>query len=116
MPSPPSLSRMLPALATFALVILVVGCLYWAKPVLVPTALSLLLTFLLSPVATWLQKRGLPRALAVAMTVSMAALVIAAIGWLFTSQVLRLADQLPTYKGNVTRRIAELRRHSQGSP
>jgi predicted PurR-regulated permease PerM len=107
---------MLSALATFALVILVVGCLYWAKPVLVPTALAILLTFLLSPVATWLQRRGLPRVLAVAMTVSLAALVIAAIGWLFMSQVLHLADQLPSYKGNVTRRIAELRQHSEGSP
>lgn len=110
-----SQSRTLSALATFAIVILVVGCLYWAKPVLVPTALAVLLTFLLSPVATWLQRRGLPRALAVASTVSMAALVIAAIGWLFTSQLLLLADKLPTYKGNVTRRIAELRRHSEGS-
>ena len=52
---------MLPTMATVGLVILVMGCLYWAKPVLIPVAFAVLLSFVLNPVITGLQRRGLPR-------------------------------------------------------
>lgn len=118
MPAPRTASayaRMLPALVTFVLVILVIFCLYWAKPVLIPTALALLFTFLLSPVVIWLQRRGLPRVPAVILTVLAAATIIGGIGWLFASQVVNLAEQLPIYKGNITQRIAQLREQGKGS-
>jgi predicted PurR-regulated permease PerM len=41
---------------TFAGGVLVVGVLYWAQAVLVPFALALLLTFVLAPPVTWLQR------------------------------------------------------------
>src|SRR5688572_11161391 len=93
-------------LATFVLVILVIGCLYVAKPILIPTALAVLFTFLLSPVVTWLQKRRVPRVVAVVLVVSLAGLCVLGLGWMVANQVVHLANQLPTYQDNVTQRIA----------
>lgn len=42
---------------TFAGCVLVVLVLYWAQTVLVPVALALLLTFVLSTPVTWLERR-----------------------------------------------------------
>ena len=41
---------------TFAGGVLVVAVLYWAQAVLVPFALAILLTFVLTPPVTWLQR------------------------------------------------------------
>ena len=41
---------------TFAGCVLVVVVLYWAQAVLVPIALAILLTFVLTPPVTWLQR------------------------------------------------------------
>ena len=41
---------------TFAGFVLVVAVLYWAQPVLVPIAVAMLMTFVLSPPVTWLQR------------------------------------------------------------
>ena len=47
--------------------------LYWAKAVLIPVALALLLTFLLTPLVTTLWHWGLSRALAAVVVVGLAA-------------------------------------------
>lgn len=107
--------RTLPAISTFVLLVLAIGCLYWAKPVLIPTATAVLFTFLLGPLVTWLQRRRVPRAAAVSTIVVLAGLLVAGVAWLFTSQLLSLVNQLPSYTDNVTRRIDQLRGQSQNS-
>jgi predicted PurR-regulated permease PerM len=105
----------MPVVLTAIMLVLAVACLYWARPVLIPAAMAVLLTFLLAPVVTWLQRRRVPRALAVGMVTGFAGLVIAGIGWLFASQVLHLASQLPTYQDNIIARIEEFRGNSEHS-
>ena len=41
---------------TFAGSVLVIGVLYWAQAVLVPIALAILLSFVLAPPVTWLER------------------------------------------------------------
>jgi predicted PurR-regulated permease PerM len=41
----------------FAGYVLSVGVLYWARAVLVPVSLAVLITFVLTPPVTWLQRR-----------------------------------------------------------
>ena len=41
---------------TFAGAVLIVVVLYWAQAVLVPVALALLISFVLTPPVTWLEK------------------------------------------------------------
>ena len=45
--------------AGVVIVVLVVASLYWARTVLMPVALAILLTFVLNPVVTALHRRGL---------------------------------------------------------
>jgi predicted PurR-regulated permease PerM len=57
--------RVLVALASFSAFVLVIACLSWARAVLVPVALALLLTFLLAPIVQLLQRIGLHRTVAI---------------------------------------------------
>src|SRR5688572_16132382 len=108
-----SWQRLLPALATFALIALVVGCLYWARAVLIPVAVATLLTFILGPLVTLLQRRGLPRAAAVTGVVVVSCVLLSAALWLVGSQVVQLLAELPAYQDNVAKRVADVR--EQGS-
>src|SRR3989304_4833329 len=46
----------LPSLIAFGNIVLIVASLYWAQAILIPVALAILLTFLLSPVAGALER------------------------------------------------------------
>jgi predicted PurR-regulated permease PerM len=93
---------------------LVVAALYWLQAVLIPMALAVLLTFLLSPVVGILQRRGLGRVPSVLVTVLLALSVLGAIGWTLTRQLVTLADELPQYSLNIHQRIADLHGASKG--
>jgi len=93
---------------------LVVAGLYWLQPVLIPLALSVLLTFLLSPVVGLLERRGLGRVPSVLVTVLLALSILGGIGWTLTHQLMTLADELPRYSLNIQHRIADLRGASRG--
>lgn len=107
--------RVWPTLATFVLVVLAIGCLYFARGLLIPTAAAVLLTFVLSPVLTYLQRRGLPRTPAVLVVVVVSGLVAATIATLVFSQVVHLLGELPDYQHNVAKKIEALREQSNGS-
>ncbi len=49
-------SRTLKPWVTFASCVLIMVILYWAQAVLVPIALAILLTFVLTPPVTWLER------------------------------------------------------------
>jgi predicted PurR-regulated permease PerM len=74
--------------------------LYWAQVVLVPVALAGLLTFLLTPVVTRLQ-RWLGRVPAV-LTITIAAVaLLGLVGWGLSWQVASVLDELPAYRENI---------------
>src|SRR5512132_2287686 len=93
----------------WGIIALVVAALYWLQAVLIPMALAVLLTFLLSPVVGTLQRRGLGRVPAVLVTVVLALSVLGGIGWTLTRQLVTLADDLPQYRVNIHQRISDLR-------
>jgi predicted PurR-regulated permease PerM len=99
---------------TFAGGVLVVAVLYWAQVVLVPIALAILLTFVLTPPVTWLQ-RWVGRVPAVLIVVT---LVFAAVGlasWGLTLQMDHLVQDLPGYRDNIRTKIADVRLAGRGS-
>ena len=89
--------------------ILIIACLYWAKVVFIPIALSVLLTFLLNPIVSALHSRGLPRAPAVLVVVVLVFSVVAGIAWTVTRQLAMLAYELPRYQENLKNKISDLR-------
>jgi predicted PurR-regulated permease PerM len=98
----------------WGIVALVVVGLYWLQAVLIPLALAVLLTFLLSPVVGTLQRRGLGQVPSVLVTVLLALSILGGTGWTLTRQIVTLADELPQYRLNIHQRIADLRGASQG--
>jgi predicted PurR-regulated permease PerM len=96
------------------IVALVVAGLYWLQAVLIPLALAVLLTFLLSPVVSTFERRGLGRVPSILVTVLLALSLLGGIGWTLTHQLVTLADELPRYSLNIHHRIADLRGASKG--
>ncbi len=93
----------------FATVVMVVAILYFAREVLMPIAFAVLLVFLLAPSVVRLTRWGLPKAVAIIVTVSLAFAVIGAIGWLVSDQAIRVGKELPRYEQNLRDKIAKLR-------
>jgi predicted PurR-regulated permease PerM len=90
-------------------VILLVGALYVARYVLIPFALAVLLTFVLSPMVTRAQRWGLRRGAAVAVAVAISLAGVGGVGWLVASQASGLAADLPSYRENIVARVRKVR-------
>jgi predicted PurR-regulated permease PerM len=100
---PVPLSQLLTSLA------LIIAALYWAHTVFIPVALALLLTFLVNPVVSVLQGRGLGRTPAVILVVILMFSLLGGIGWTITADLSSLAAELPRYGENIRHKIADLR-------
>lgn len=98
----------------FAGVTLVVAVLYLGQAVLVPLALAIMLTFLLTPVVVTLQ-RVLGRIASVIVVLVFAFSLLGGIAWGIAGQLHGLAHELPRYRDNVRQRIADVRGASRGS-
>ena len=88
------------SLATISNVLLsasIVSSLYFGRKLLIPLALSALLTFILAPFVTRLQ-RWFGRIGAILLVVGMMFAAVGAVGWLLTRQAVNLANKLPSYK------------------
>ncbi len=95
--------------------VLLVAILYLAQGVLMPVALAALLTFLLSPLVTWLQGR-IGRVPSVVVVVLAACVVFGLAGWGLTQQLTALADELPGYRENIRRKIADIKGAGSSGP
>lgn len=107
-------SGKLPSLTAVASFVLIIASLYWAQAVLIPIALAIMLTFLLSPVAGALERIGLGRLPSVILVAVLTFSVVAAIGWVVTLQLTSLGIELPKYTGNIKQKIADVRGASKG--
>lgn len=93
--------------------VLVIAVLYWAQAVLVPVALAVLLTFVLTPPVTWLQ-RWVGRLPSVLLVVTLVFGALGLAGWGLTRQMDHLARDLPSYRANIRAKIADVRGASTG--
>jgi predicted PurR-regulated permease PerM len=107
-------SRKSPSFFLLPSVVLIIASLYWAQAVLIPVAISILLTFLLSPVAESLERLGLGRVFSVTLIVILAFSFLAAVGWVVTLQLTSVANEIPTYRKNIQKKIADIRGAGKG--
>jgi len=84
-----------------ASIAVVIAALYLAKGLLVPLTLAVLLSFLLSPVCDWLERRWLGRIPAVLVTAILGFSLLGIVTWMATVQVSSLAPKIPEYQRNV---------------
>lgn len=104
----PPKSLKLSPLVVLGTLVLIVASMYWARVVLIPVALAILLTFLLSPADRALQRLGLGRVVSVALLTVLMFSLIGIIGWAISIQVKEFADDLPGYQGNIKKRIEDM--------
>ena len=97
-----------------ASICVVVAALYFAQDVLIPLALSILLTFLLTPLVNGLERSGLPRVAAVGLTVIIAFGGFAALGYVVGLQIVELANNVDTYKENILAKVDFLQPNRSG--
>ncbi len=113
----PAVGYQVPGSAVSALLFafIVVASLYLGRAILMPFALAVLLSFMLSPLVRRLQLWRVPRTLAVISVVITAFAGIFAMGGLMVSQVNQLASDLPHYQSTLREKIQALRGAASGT-
>jgi len=86
----------------------VVAGLYFARAILLPFALAVLIGFLLAPLADRLERWRFGRVPAVLTVTTLAFLAVAALGYVVVRQAYDLAYNLPEYKGNIIKKAQAL--------
>jgi predicted PurR-regulated permease PerM len=100
-------------LIVLASVCLIVAALYFSREVLIPLALAILLSFLLSPVVAWLEGLRLPRAFATILVVTIGVALLLTLGYVVEKQVVSVVNDLPNYRGELTTKIRNFRGHGR---
>ena len=95
-------------LTLIAIVVVIVG-LYFGRQVLIPLALAVVLSFLLTPLVGLLEKCRLGRVPAVLVVLTLALALVSSLAWVVTGQLMEIVDQFPSYKSNVHKKIQSLR-------
>ena len=97
---------------TLASIAVVIAAVYLAKGVLVPLTLAVLLSFLLSPVCDWLERRRLGRIPAVMVTALLGFTVLSSLAWTAAVQMTHLAPKIPEYQNNVEAKLSSINEYA----
>ena len=92
----------------------IIAGLYFARIVLIPLALAILLAFLLAPAVHWIRRRGVWRTPAVLFVVLCAFAMVGAIGTVVAVQLSDLAHRLPDYEHNFHQKLDSIRESGGG--
>ncbi|WP_052002774.1 AI-2E family transporter [Microvirga sp. BSC39] len=90
-------------------VVLGTGALYFAKPLLLPIIVGLLIALTLIPIVRWLERRGVPTGLSAIMLVLLLALTVGAGAYLLSAPVTEWIQRAPTIGRQVEDRLDRLR-------
>jgi predicted PurR-regulated permease PerM len=93
-----------PVVVTF-LILAIIGGMSLAAEVLKPLALAVLLSFALAPLAGFFERRRVPRAASVILTVVLALVSLSGIGYVVVRQLSMLAYQLPSYQKEIQKKV-----------
>ncbi|NTF06696.1 AI-2E family transporter [Agrobacterium rubi] len=85
------------------------------QEIFIPLALSLLLSFTLAPIVSFLRKRSVPKILAVILAVISAFSAIAVFSFIVATQVANLAENIPTYQRNIVAKVQVLAQAGAGN-
>lgn len=115
MPAAPSTPTWQRLLIITASVFLTAAALYFARSILIPIVVSILLTFILTPLVNGLERRGLGRIPSVVVIVSVASLIVLALSVGFFWQIQTLAGEIPNYKETIFEKLDHLQ-HAVEAP
>lgn len=98
-----------PAFTNLFVSAMIVAALYFARDLLIPLVLAVLLTFVLTPLVSLLQRWRAPRAIAVIAAMLIAVSIILSLGTMVANQVNQLAAELPRYQSTLREKVQNLR-------
>jgi predicted PurR-regulated permease PerM len=107
-PPPPADAVGVRAALTVLVAGVVIAGLYFAREVLVPIALAVLLSFLLAPVVRWLRRLHMGRAGSVLLTVLIAFVAILGFAAFLGHEMTSLAEKIPEYSSNIEAKVRAL--------
>ena len=96
-----------------AYLVVILSAFAWAKEFLLPLILAILISFLLAPVVSRLERWRFPRAVAVLSVVAIVFALIGGLCWTLSLEGLDLVNSLPKYRDNIHARWAAIQ---QGPP
>lgn len=94
---------------TAVVAVLTIATLYFAREILIPIALAMLLAFVLAPLAHLLERARLGRVFSSLLVVFLAVAVIVVLGWTVAKQITTVVQQIPNYQQNISDKIDLLR-------
>jgi predicted PurR-regulated permease PerM len=94
--------------ASVVVAAVVIAGVYFARPVLVPLALAILLAFALAPVVTFLRRWRVGHVLSVLLATLFAMAIMGVVVLFIGTQLARLAADLPHYQRNVAHKLQSL--------
>lgn len=83
--------------------------LYWTRPVMVPLTIAVLVTFVLAPVVSRLERWHVPRVVACVVTLLGVAALLSGIGFGIFQQTGPMAENIPTYRRDIVKKIHGVR-------
>jgi predicted PurR-regulated permease PerM len=101
-------ARLLSKLLAVIVTVVLITTLYLAKTVVLPLALALLLSFVLAPLVTVLERIRLPRIVAIPIVLFTTGAVLGAVGWTVLVQLVEVTDALPAYTNNIHDKVQRL--------
>jgi len=90
---------------------IIIAGIYLSREVLIPLALAVLISFLLTPAVVWLERMKLSRTISVLIVVGLALFLLLTFGWVVGRQFASVLDQLPSYQGELRTKVEKLRSH-----
>lgn len=100
-------ARLLRTIAFAVVGVATVAALYFGRGVLLPTAVAILIAFILSPAITWL-RRLVPYSLSVAAVVLVALAIFGLLAVLVMTQLADAAGNLTSYQTNLQQKVKDL--------
>src|SRR5580704_17521512 len=111
---PPASDSLTQKFMTAVIFAVVVTGIYFGRPVLMPLALAVLMSFALAPLVSVLRHVRLGHVPSVLLSLCVALVLIAGVGTFVGSQQAGLARDLPSYQNNISRKIVSLRGTADG--
>ena len=92
-------------LLSLAVAVVVVAALYFAREVLIPITVAVILAFMLAPLVSRLKRWHIPHAGAVMLSLLVALGIVGGVGGIIGTQVAGIAQDIPQYTATITRKV-----------
>ncbi len=102
-------------IALIAALVVTLAVLYLAREIFIPFAFALALSFILSPLATGLQRIHLGRVPSVIVVMAAVVAFTGAVSWMVADQLIDVVNHLPTYGENIHNKMVGIRSPATGA-